>query len=134
MAEVHIVDIDGEQWNIKDLPLTQRVAILETATQEELDLTNASVTCVKRNGVVTLMIVNKVVIGANSGITLINDLPKKYRPVVPSFRTSLINNATDAYCGQVIMRSEGTMDVYNSSSQLVVAGGAIITMTYVAQD
>ena len=24
MAEVHIVDIDGEQWDIKDLPLTQR--------------------------------------------------------------------------------------------------------------
>lgn len=29
MAEVHIVDIDGEQWNIKDLPLTERVAVLE---------------------------------------------------------------------------------------------------------
>ena len=29
MAEVHIVDIDGEQWNIKDLPLTARVATLE---------------------------------------------------------------------------------------------------------
>lgn len=29
MAEVHIVDIDGEQWDIKDLPLTSRVAILE---------------------------------------------------------------------------------------------------------
>ena len=30
MAEVHIVDIAGEQWDIKDLPLTARVAILET--------------------------------------------------------------------------------------------------------
>ncbi len=30
MAEVHIVDIDGEQWDIKDLPLTERVAALET--------------------------------------------------------------------------------------------------------
>lgn len=29
MAEVHIVDIDGEQWDIKDLPLTQRVTTLE---------------------------------------------------------------------------------------------------------
>lgn len=28
MAEVHIVDIDGEQWDIKDLPLTQRVNAL----------------------------------------------------------------------------------------------------------
>ena len=25
MAEVHIVDIDGEQWDIKDLPLTNRI-------------------------------------------------------------------------------------------------------------
>lgn len=32
MAEVHIVDIDGEQWDIKDLPLTTRVANLETKT------------------------------------------------------------------------------------------------------
>ena len=30
MAEVHIVDIDGEQWDIKDLPLTTRVATLES--------------------------------------------------------------------------------------------------------
>lgn len=29
MAEVSIVDIDGEQWDIKDMPLTRRVAILE---------------------------------------------------------------------------------------------------------
>ena len=29
MAEVHIVDIDGERWDIKDLPLTARVATLE---------------------------------------------------------------------------------------------------------
>lgn len=29
MAEVHIIDIDGEQWDIKDMPLTRRVAILE---------------------------------------------------------------------------------------------------------
>lgn len=30
MAEVHIVDIDGEQWDMKDLPLTARVSALET--------------------------------------------------------------------------------------------------------
>lgn len=28
MAEVHIVDIDGEQWNIKDLPLSDKVNLL----------------------------------------------------------------------------------------------------------
>lgn len=29
MADVKIIDIDGEQWNIKDLSLTERVAKLE---------------------------------------------------------------------------------------------------------
>lgn len=29
MAEVHIVDIDGERWDIKDSPLTKRVINLE---------------------------------------------------------------------------------------------------------
>lgn len=29
MAEVHIVDIDGEQWDIKDLPLTQKMQRIE---------------------------------------------------------------------------------------------------------
>lgn len=29
MAEVHIVDIDGEQWDIKDLKLTQRMQRIE---------------------------------------------------------------------------------------------------------
>lgn len=32
MADVKIIDIDGEQWNIKDEPLTARVANLETTT------------------------------------------------------------------------------------------------------
>lgn len=36
MAEVHIVDIDGEQWDIKDSPLTSRVAALETKTTVEI--------------------------------------------------------------------------------------------------
>lgn len=31
MADVSIVDIDGEQWNIKDVPLTQKVNNLTRA-------------------------------------------------------------------------------------------------------
>ena len=42
MAEVHIVDIDGEQWDIKDLSLTQRVALLEQA-QELTSLENVNI-------------------------------------------------------------------------------------------
>lgn len=38
MAEVHIVDIDGEQWNIKDQPLTQRVATLEEQVEENTEV------------------------------------------------------------------------------------------------
>jgi len=37
MAEVHIVDIDGEQWNIKDLPLTTRVENLEAKTAKNFE-------------------------------------------------------------------------------------------------
>lgn len=33
MAEVHIVDIDGEQWDIKDLPLTTKVNLLGDTTK-----------------------------------------------------------------------------------------------------
>lgn len=32
MADVKAIDIDGEQWNIKDGPLTARVTTLETVT------------------------------------------------------------------------------------------------------
>lgn len=43
MAEVYIVDIDGEQWDIKDMPLTRRVAILEqlltVETKENKEIT-----------------------------------------------------------------------------------------------
>lgn len=39
MAEVHIVDIDGEQWDIKDLPLTARVAALEEKQSKIIDIT-----------------------------------------------------------------------------------------------
>lgn len=37
MAEVHIVDIDGEQWNIKDKPLTTRVDALEERTTKNFE-------------------------------------------------------------------------------------------------
>lgn len=37
MAEVHIVDIDGEQWDMKDLPLTQRVAAFEEKTTNNFE-------------------------------------------------------------------------------------------------
>lgn len=37
MAEVHIVDIDGEQWDIKDLPLTTRVENLEAKTAKNFE-------------------------------------------------------------------------------------------------
>lgn len=37
MAEVHIVDIDGEQWDMKDQPLTTRVTTLEEQVQENTE-------------------------------------------------------------------------------------------------
>ena len=54
MAEVYIVDIDGEQWDIKDMPLTRRVAILEqlltveTKENEEITLESGFSASVKR--------------------------------------------------------------------------------------
>lgn len=33
MAEVHIVDIDGERWDIKDLPLTTKINLLGDTTK-----------------------------------------------------------------------------------------------------
>lgn len=43
MAEVHIIDIDGERWDIKDSPLTERVTTLEdiisVKSLPELDVT-----------------------------------------------------------------------------------------------
>ena len=134
MADVKIVDIDNVQWNIKDQEARNKIAVLETLTKEDLNFDNASITCIKRNGVATLMIVNKIVINPHSNIILTNNLPKKYCPVVPSFRTSFIHNASDAYCGQVIIRSNGSMEIYNSSDQSVELGGSITNVTYVAQD
>lgn len=41
MAEVHIVDIDGEQWDIKDQPLTTRVAALEEKATKNFEYSTA---------------------------------------------------------------------------------------------
>ena len=37
MADVKIIDIDNEQWNIKDLPLTQRVSALAQEMSEQVE-------------------------------------------------------------------------------------------------
>lgn len=43
MADVKAIDIDGEQWNIKDGPLTARVTTLETVTSTK-SLPDAQIT------------------------------------------------------------------------------------------
>lgn len=41
MADVKIIDIDNEQWNIKDFPLTQRVGALAQEMSEQVkNITN----------------------------------------------------------------------------------------------
>lgn len=37
MADVKIIDIDNEQWNIKDFPLTQRVSALAQEMSEQVE-------------------------------------------------------------------------------------------------
>lgn len=88
MAEVHIVDIDGEQWDIKDQSLTTRVAVLETLTnklQEETEVTELddivynpavrlSGTVIKRGKLVTvsgMLVLSESPLGA-----YISNLPK----------------------------------------------------------
>ena len=41
MADVRIIDIDGSQWNMKDLPLTQKVSVLAQEMSEQVkNITN----------------------------------------------------------------------------------------------
>lgn len=60
MEEVHIVDIAGEQWDIKDLPLTQKVLLLEqhlTKSNEypEINIsTNMSGAVIVQKGITTI--------------------------------------------------------------------------------
>ena len=62
MAEVHIVDIDGEQWDIKDLPLTERVAALENNQTPEV-LSDVAITLNSGYSAVTARLNNHYKIG-----------------------------------------------------------------------
>lgn len=55
MAEIHIVDIDGEQWDIKDLPLTAKVGLLEELHKDygNIGVDGAIVFCEKNGNVVS---------------------------------------------------------------------------------
>ena len=134
MADVKIIDIDGFQWEMKDQVARNKIITLETSTQEELDIDNAIVYCTKRNGIATLLVTNKVAINANSNVVLINALPKKYCPVISDYKVALIHNSSDSFCGQVTMKNDGRMLIYNSSSRTIEIKGTFISMTYIAQN
>lgn len=120
MPEVHIVDIDGEQWDIKDLPLTQRVAILEEkATLKEFRKTQApwNITGYKKNGnaqiVVSLTPTSPI---SEKSININEALPDGWRPNIVC-RVTFIDNNTDTPIGQAIVSTSGNISFYVNKNE-----------------
>ena len=138
MAEVHIVDIDGEQWDIKDLPLTQRVAILEEkATLKEFEKTQApwDITGYKKNGnaqiVVALTPTSPI---SGKSINISEALPDGWRPNV-ACRIAFIDNSTDTPIGQAIVSTSGNISFYvNQNASFTVNHVYFANFSYIINE
>ena len=85
MADVKIIDIDNVQWNIKDLPLTQRVSALAQETSEQVENITNKITslnnAVKGGAIIVVQTIglagsNTKIVGFGININL-RDVPTK---------------------------------------------------------
>ena len=124
MQNVKIVDIDNEQWNIKDQEARDRIANLE----ESKDITNSvnvliGEASVIRNG--KIIQVSGIIGSGNDGIiSVINNLPK-----------AKLNNKI--YYG-VIVYWNGVMSFARYENQEIIVNanveyGGAYTVTYIAE-
>ena len=124
MKDVKIVDIDNEQWNIKDQEARDRIANLE----ESKDITNSvnvliGEASVIRNG--KIIQVSGIIGSGNDGIiSVINNLPK-----------AKLNNKI--YYG-VIVYWNGVMSFARYENQEIIVNanveyGGAYTVTYIAE-
>ena len=70
MADVKIVDIDNVQWNIKDLPLTQRVSALDQEMSEQVENITNKITSLNNavKGGAIIVVQNIGLAGSNTKI------------------------------------------------------------------
>lgn len=85
MADVKIIDIDNVQWNIKDLPLTQRVSALAQEMNEQVENITNKITslnnAVKGGAIIVVQTIglagqNTKIVGFGININL-RDIPTK---------------------------------------------------------
>lgn len=88
MADVKMIDIDNVQWNIKDLPLTQRVSALAQEMSEQVENITNEITslnnAVKGGAIFVVQTIglagtNTKIVGFGININLRNDPTKIFK-------------------------------------------------------
>lgn len=88
MADVKIIDIDNEQWNIKDFPLTQRVSALAQEMSEQVENIKNEITslnnAVKGGAIIVVQTIglagsNTKIVGFGININLRNEPTKIFQ-------------------------------------------------------
>ena len=117
MADVKIIDIDNEQWNIKDQDARDKIAILETEIEKLKTIEKWEYTIptyggniiARRQGNIVSIIANKIgsnnKIMSNTGYINFAILPERFRPAEECFYMMRTSGSYITQYGGIVHRT-----------------------------
>lgn len=130
MADVKIIDIDSEQWNMKDQTARDRLDELEKLTTKTWSDNGFNFTAKKQGKLVLLIWSGTYQPSTRAAHVGFSNLPAGWEPVM-DINGTLINNSIDSPRGQVVCRNtSGRIDLYANSNNLVQGNSFTGQLTY----
>lgn len=137
MADVKIIDIDGEQWNIKDQAARDRLEPIEnrnTTVFKEITQGDVYLQMAKRNGIVDCFFRFRPMTAiAGQTVTFEGVVPTGWKPAVPT-RNQFVTNNDDTYKGQVVFRENGNIDIWSGVGNFVVGTDYSTNVVFICVD
>lgn len=137
MADVKIIDIDSEQWNMKDQAARDRLDVIErrnTVETKEVTQNGCYLQMAKRNGIVDCYIrYRPATTPSGQSIQFTGIFPVGWRPAVPT-RNQFVTNNNDTYKGQMVARENGDLDVWSGVGSFVAGSDYTTNVTFVCVD
>lgn len=137
MADVKIIDIDSEQWNMKDQNARNRLDVIErrnTVESKEVTQGYCYLNMAKKNGIVTCYIRYKPTTApAGTTVQFAEIVPVGWRPAIAT-RNQFVTSNDDTYKGQMLLRENGTLEIWSGVGSFVDNKDYTTSITYVCED
>ncbi|MBR4825286.1 MAG: hypothetical protein IKU15_04885 [Clostridia bacterium] len=117
MADVKIIDIDSEQWNMKDQKARDDIEALNTVQSATVSSKGLTFSFRKVGKVVTVNVYGRWLDPTTTGATNLAIIPAGFRPAIDTRAILIDNSSADMPIGQIPFRDvtgNYQIDIYSS--------------------